>query len=64
MLETDEICVRCDEPIATHQKCNHCGILLHIKKEEYKCRCGRQHTKISKVDPDYCEECWFELFKK
>ena len=53
-------CKKCGQNIKLHLKCLNCEILLHEEKDEYKCRCGKQHGIIGQSGK-YCLDCEKEL---
>lgn len=55
-------CQHCDIPIIEHRKCKHCEILLHEESHDFKCRCGKQHTKECEFNDEFCEDCFYKKF--
>ena len=57
----DNPCPYCGVLFSKHRKCKRCGILLHEENPDYIGENDtKQYTLVSDIDPDYCEDCYFE----
>jgi len=59
----ETLCKFCDVPILKHRKCKHCEILLHEEQEDFKCKCGEQHNKECEFNAEFCEDCFYSIYK-